>query len=400
MKRFLILFVLWSVPALAQQPVQPLPQTGTPADAETNTSTQLPRAGVYGFMYNGTTWDRLRGDTSNGLWVNVKNTIAATISGTVTVAGSGNFTVVQATGTNLHMVCDSGCSSSAGFADNSAFTFGTTAINPVGGVLDDVSTNTATENSAAVVRITPQKAFHINLRNQAGTEMGTSSNPLQVTGANGTFPVTGTFWQATQPVSISGNQAVNVAQLAGTATDTNSGNKSAGTLRVVIATDQPQLTNKLLVTPDANSAVNVAQWNGSAVASPDANSYPITAKAATATTAAGTSTCYLTSAVGVNNTNCKASAGNLYEIHVTNTTTTNYFLRLYNLSTAPTCSSSTGFVETIPALGASANGGINGRLMDPPQAFSTGIGFCLTGGGSSTDNTNAAVGVYITLLYK
>jgi hypothetical protein len=44
--------------------------------------------------------------------------------------------------------------------------------------------------------------------------------------------------------------------------DGNSGNKSAATLRVVIATDQPQLTNKILVTPDANSAVNVAQING------------------------------------------------------------------------------------------------------------------------------------------
>jgi hypothetical protein len=61
------------------------------------------------------------------------------------------------------------------------------------------------------------------------------------------------------------NLSTNVAQLAGTATDTNSGNKSAGTLRVVLATDQPQLTNKLLVTPDANSAVNVAQMNGTAV---------------------------------------------------------------------------------------------------------------------------------------
>jgi len=30
---------------------------------------------------------------------------------------------------------------------------------------------------------------------------GIASNPLQVTGANGTFPVTGTFFQATQPVS-------------------------------------------------------------------------------------------------------------------------------------------------------------------------------------------------------
>lgn len=48
--------------------------------------------------------------------------------------------------------------------------------------------------------------------------------------------------------------------------DTNSGNKSAGTLRVVIATDQPALTNKLLVTPDANSAVNVAQVGGATIA--------------------------------------------------------------------------------------------------------------------------------------
>lgn len=48
----------------------------------------------------------------------------------------------------------------------------------------------------------------------------------------------------------------------GTLADTNSGNKSGGTLRVVLATDQPALTNKLLVTPDANSAVNVAQING------------------------------------------------------------------------------------------------------------------------------------------
>lgn len=51
-----------------------------------------------------------------------------------------------------------------------------------------------------------------------------------------------------------------------TTVDTNSGAKSASTLRVVLATDQPQLTAKLLVTPDsvalpANQSVNVAQIN-------------------------------------------------------------------------------------------------------------------------------------------
>lgn len=51
-----------------------------------------------------------------------------------------------------------------------------------------------------------------------------------------------------------------------TTIDVNSGNKSASTLRVVLATDQPALTNKLLVTPDsvalpANQSVNVSQMN-------------------------------------------------------------------------------------------------------------------------------------------
>lgn len=50
-----------------------------------------------------------------------------------------------------------------------------------------------------------------------------------------------------------------------TTVDTNSGNKSNSTLRVVLATDQPQLTNKLLVTPDANSSVNLNQVAGNSV---------------------------------------------------------------------------------------------------------------------------------------
>lgn len=57
-------------------------------------------------------------------------------------------------------------------------------------------------------------------------------------------------------------QQIDIASAVGTTLDVNSGVKSAGTIRVVLATDQPQLTNKLLVTPDANSAINVAQING------------------------------------------------------------------------------------------------------------------------------------------
>lgn len=176
-----------------------MPAGASPANGESNTNTALSRIGGYNFIYNGTTWDR---------W-------------------TGSVTATQATGSNLHMVCDSGCSSSAGFADNSAFTYGTTAINPIGGVLDDVSTNVATENSAAVARITPQKALHINFRNQAGTEIGTAGAPVR------TDPTGST----TQPVSIAGNQAVNVAQIAGTTTSVNVGASDAGTERVALSYD-------------------------------------------------------------------------------------------------------------------------------------------------------------------
>lgn len=117
--------------------------------------------------------------------------IVATGADAFTVGGTGNFTVVQGTGTNLHMVCDSGCSSSAGFADNAAFTAGTTAINPIGGIFDDTPPTAITTGKAAAARITNNRALHINLRNQAGTELATSGAPLR------TDP-TGT---TTQPIS-------------------------------------------------------------------------------------------------------------------------------------------------------------------------------------------------------
>jgi hypothetical protein len=97
-------------------------------------------------------------------------------------------------------------------------------------------------------------------------ETNTNTALSRIGGYN--FIFNGTTWDRwTGAVTLAANQSVNVAQVAGTTTDTNSGTKSAGTIRVVIATDQPALTNKLLVTPDsvalpANQSVNVAQVNG------------------------------------------------------------------------------------------------------------------------------------------
>jgi hypothetical protein len=90
-----------------------------------------------------------------------------------------------------------------------------------------------------------------------------TTNPVPVGGVFTTAPTTLTTGQtATLQFTAAQNVKNDVTTIAGTAADTNSGTKSAGTLRVVLATDQPALTNKLLVTPDANSAINLAQVNG------------------------------------------------------------------------------------------------------------------------------------------
>jgi len=109
--------------------------------------------------------------------------------------------------------------------------------------------------------------------------------------------------------------------------------------------------------------------------------------------------CALVSAASTNATNCKASAGNFYGFRAINTTATLYYLRMYNLASAPTCSSATGWVESIPIPASTSGAGIVSFNIHS-ENYSTGIGYCFTGGSSSTDNTNAATGVFGRLFYK
>lgn len=126
----------------------------------------------------------------------------------------------------------------------------------------------------------------------------------------------------------------------------------------------------------------------------------VTPKAATTM---GATPVAITSAASTNATNVKASAGALLGGQVINTTTTGYCIRFYNLSSAPTASSSTGYVFSIPIPPGAASGQYGGTLITPGTFgadFTTGLGYVITGGCTSTDNTNAAVGIYGFLTYK
>lgn len=67
-----------------------------------------------------------------------------------------------------------------GIQDKTAFTEGTTKLQVIGGVYNETLAGDPTEDQASVARITAKRAIHVNLRNVAGTELGTSADPVEV----------------------------------------------------------------------------------------------------------------------------------------------------------------------------------------------------------------------------
>lgn len=63
----------------------------------------------------------------------------------------------------------------------------------IGGIVDDTGGSAVAENARGIARITPQRAFHVNLRDQSGTEIGTVSAALRVDPTGATIqPISGT----------------------------------------------------------------------------------------------------------------------------------------------------------------------------------------------------------------
>jgi hypothetical protein len=213
-------------------------------------------------------------------------------------------TVPSLTGSSLNVNCTGGCGGAATFADNSAFTAGTTSISNIGAVFND-GLAAVTSGNAAAPRITAQRGLHVNLRNNSGTEIGTTSAPVRVdpTGTTtqpvsgtvtanagtGTFNVGGTVTanigtsgalaldasvaglSLTQGAATSGQKAVLVEGAVTTAAPTyTTGNSNplslntSGGLRVEVASALPTGSN-VIGALAANQSVNVAQMNGVAV---------------------------------------------------------------------------------------------------------------------------------------
>jgi len=126
-----------------------------------------------------------------------------TVGSQTTKINDGTDTALVSGTGSLQVTCDN-CGGST-FADNAAFTFGTTNIGLNGYVFDDVAPNTVTENSAATPRMSSKRVPYAMLRDAAGNERGanvTASNALVVDGSAVTQPVSLTSTTITGTVAV------------------------------------------------------------------------------------------------------------------------------------------------------------------------------------------------------
>jgi hypothetical protein len=199
------------------------------------------------------------------------------VSGTVTAnqgtpAATANRWPVQLTdGTDLSLVSGSGslqvtCDNCGGstFADNSAFTFGTTPVVNIGAVVDDTATNTVAENSAGNPRMNTNRILYSMNTDATGTQVGTVGSPFRVdpTGTT-TQPISAASLPLPAGASTSALQDGIIKDGAG---DTTQANVTTGRLHVDgSGVTQPVSGSVNIGTFPDNEPINVAQMNGVAV---------------------------------------------------------------------------------------------------------------------------------------
>ena len=175
-----------------------------------------------------------------------------------------------------------------------------TAIKVDGSAVTQPVSGTVTAN-AGTGSFTVAQSTASNLKvDLSGT--GANSTAIKVDGSAVTQPVSGTVTSN----AGTGTRDTNLKQVNGTTVDTNSGNKSAGTQRMVLATDQPNLTTALNTITQPTSTDN------------------------------SLSSSKTVCAASTNATSVKASAGKIYRIDAFNSDTVGYWVKFYNKASAPT----------------------------------------------------------------
>lgn len=301
------------------------------------------------------------------------------------VDGAG--AVIASTSNNLNVQCANCSGSGASAADNATVTESTSTFAPAGGEFL-TTPGTVTTGHQAMVAMTAHRAFQVSFFDASGNAMlgsKVSANSLPVVIASD---------QAAIPVSIS-NGSTTVTEAA-----TITANQSAVAIVDSVAYGFDGTTDSRVRTRAGLIGSSDVAWVVRPFPNSDGtNTTPIMDAAAragfvipTAGTTAGATPFYYISGASNNSTNKKASAGTLYSVTVINNTATEKFIRFYDTSSGPTCSSNTGVVYYTPIPANSTTGAGIAIAFPVGAAFSTGISWCITGAAGDSDNTSTAAG--------
>jgi hypothetical protein len=385
----------------------------------------LPAKGVQVGGTDGSVFQVLSTDNAGRVNVNVNGTVTTTgpltdtqlratpvpVSGTVTASGPLTDTQLRASAVPV----DTELPAAAALADaasnptapaTGAFGMlwnGTTWDRAPGSAAGGLTTNLKQLNGTTVATNSGAKDAGTQ-RIVIATDQVQLTNALKVDGSAVTQPVSGT-------VSITANSAVNVAQVAGTTTDTNSGAKSAGTQRVILASDQtvvpvsdnagsltvdaPVGTPAFVRLSDGAAAITTLATSLATLPALTAGSAQIGTTSLTPQTSGGLSTFHLVSAASTNATSVKAGAGQLYGWFIRNTSATDGKVAFHNTAGTPTAGASVFFSLNIPA------GGAANVFGDVGIPFSTGIGITTVTDAADAGTTAVALSALdINLFYK
>lgn len=330
----------------------------------------------YSFTYDAT----FTLGTSNA-WAATSATFRTPILTTIAWAGLSVYNDGFHTG--FYTACAAGCYPT--IPDGTSFTAGGTNVTAAGFVFNDgLATLSSGTNAAA--RITSARGLHTNLRNNAGTEIGTASNPIQVsvanTGANGTAIAVGSTTLAldatlakltlAQASTTSGQTGPLIMGAVTTSAPTYSNGQTSPISLGTDGTLRTQVDNTVLVIPVGNAS------NGLTIAT------PIELQASD------------------NHQNITTAASTLYHVSITNKGSVNQYVRFYNAGAGFNgCNSATNLKLEYIVPNATANGA--GIVDDFPLggAFSSGIAMCGTGAFGQTDTSSATASIVaVNLMYK
>jgi hypothetical protein len=297
-----------------------------PQDARTNEN-DMQEVISYCAGYNGTTWDRLRATTANGLAVDVtrvQGTVAVTQSGSWALTANQSVNVAQingvtplmgagATGTGSHRVTIA-TDGQGQVADNAGFTDTATRLDMAGYIFDEVAGTALTENDGAAARIDSKRAQVLVLED--ATTRGQR-----------------------QAVSAAGAASINLAQVNGNTALAGNGVTGTGSPRVTIASDNTAFAVNAQITPVTSGGLS---------------------------TAAGS--------IAATVTSVKASAGQLYGWYIYNPNASVAYVQIFDLATG---SVTLGTTTPKMSLGIPAGSAANIELSNG-IAFATAISIAIT----------------------